>query len=284
MMDYLTRTSSIIVLFTIAFLTLVLVKPGEGDLPTYSSAAAGIFGIFIGFSISNSRGRLNRVNQLLKTENANNLLVYRLSSVFGDEIQDKIRKLMDAYLIDQIDYRLDDFDRSGDTFHKLYEYIINLEVKNDKQKMVLDSMIKTLNISSSNRVQIETITTQRISIFEWISVWSLTFVVVFNLYLITRHDAFQSILITILASALILLVLVLRDLNNLKWQKGIWTWKPLHNLFVNMDLLPYYPRIIVEIGEAKIPSGEKVRLADYPNPYPDMTDKVINVEEYDGGR
>lgn len=283
-MGDLRRTSSLIVLFTIAFLTIALVRPGGGNSPAYSTAAAGIFGIFIGFSISNSRARLNRVNELLKTENANNLLVYRLSAVFGDKIQDDIRKLMDEYLIDQIDYRLDDFDRSGKSFHKLYKFIINLEFKNEKQKMALSSMVSTLNLSSSNRIQIETLTTQRISKFEWISVWSLTSVVVLNLYAITRHDVFQSMLITILASSLILLVLVLRDLNDLKWQKGIWTWKPLHSLFVNLDLLPYYPRIIVDIGEAKIPSGEKVRLADYPNPYPDMSNKTIKVEEYDGTR
>lgn len=279
-MGYLKRTSSLFVLFAVAFLAVALVKPGGGNSPTYSTAAAGIFGIFIGFSISNSRKRLNRVNELLKTENADNLLVYRLSAVFGSKIQDKIRELMDSYLIDQIDYRLDDFDRSGDSFDKLYEYVINLEFENEKQKMTLGSMVSTLNESSSNRIQIETITTHKISIFEWISVWSLTFVVVFNLYGMTTGDVFQSLLITILASAIILLVLVLRDLDNLKWQKAVWTWKPLHSLFVNMDLLPYYPRIIVDVGEAKIPNGEKIRLADYPNPYPDMTNKTIKVEEY----
>jgi len=71
-------------------------------------------------------------------------------------------------------------------------------------------------------------------------------------------------------------------LNNLKWQKTIWTWQPLHNLFKNLDLIPYYPKPVVDRGEAKIEKGELIRLANYPQSYPDMTKKVIETVEYHG--
>jgi len=135
-------------------------------------------------------------------------------------------------------------------------------------------------LSSSNRIQIETITNQKLSRFEWISVWGLTFVVISQMYQMSHDDVFASISLTVLASASFLLVLVLRDLDNLKWQKDKWTWEPLHNLFTNMELMPYYPRVIFETGEAKAPYGVKIRVADYPDLYPIMTNKTVTTVEY----
>lgn len=285
MLAYFKQTSIQIILFTVAFFALALAKPGEGYsdfLFMFSAAAAVIFSIFIVFSVSNSRSRLDKVNELLKTENANNLLLYKMSAAFGVQAQNDIRRLIDVYIIDQIDYRLEDFDQSAQSFRVLYDYIISLESKGTTQDIVLTEMIRILNLSSSNRVQVETLMSQRLSKFEWISVWGLTFVVVSHLYEMSHGILFQTLLLTILASASVLLVLVLRDLDNLKWQKDAWTWRPLRNLFISLDLLPYYPRPIVDKGEAKIKKGEKIRLADYPNLYPDMRDKIVKTEEYKG--
>lgn len=280
-MRILQKTSTQITLFTLAFFALVILYPGHGYsdfLFMFSAAAALLFGIFIVFSISNSHERINKVNEFLKVEDANNLSIYRLSRVFGKETNDEIRALLDTYLMDQIDYQLEDFHKSGGSFHDLYKYITDLEPLNRKQEAAYGEMLHTLTDSSSNRIQVETLVNQKLSRYEWISVWSLAFVTISHTYEMSHKDEiFNAILLTILASASLLLVLVLRDLDNLKWQKGKWTWQPLHRLFLNMDLMPYYPRIIIESGEAKVPHDEKIRLADYPNPYPDISGKTVDV-------
>jgi hypothetical protein len=51
----------------------------------------------------------------------------------------------------------------------------------------------------------------------------------------------------------------------------------LHRLFQNLGLLPYYPRVVVTERRAKV--NGRVRLADYPNPYPDISGKVVSIEE-----
>ena len=271
--------------FAIIFFIFVLAKPGGGFndfLLMMSAAAAFIFGIFIAFALSNSHDRLNKVNELLKIEDANMLLIYKMSENFGKEANDKVRDLIDAHLIDQIDYRLEDFDHSRKSHHKLYEFLISQQPKGKSQEISLEEIARVLSESSQNRIHIEAIVKQSLSKYEWVSIWALTFVVLATLYQMSNGGLFNAILLTVLASASLLLVLVLRDYDNLKWQKDAWTWKPLHNLFHDLGLVPYYPRRIVEIKEARIPEGDKVRLANYPNPYPDMTDKVVKEEIYGG--
>lgn len=56
-------------------------------------------------------------------------------------------------------------------------------------------------------------------------------------------------------------------------------WEPLHNLFKYLDLLPYYPEEVIRSGRINLPKGEKVRLVQYPDPYPDMSNKAIKEVE-----
>lgn len=277
-MNELNKSSSLTLLFTAVFFYIVSTWPVSTNynaLVVLGAAAALIFGVVVVFSISNSHERINKVNELLKNEDSSNLTLFKLSDVFDNEVQEKIKKLLDLYLIDQIDYRLEDFNSSQKSFDNLFNYVIKLKPKNFNQEEAYKLMLATISKSVENRTLIETLTTHKLSKHEWISISGLTFVVISLLYEMSDNNFFHSIILTILASSSFLLVLILRDLDNLKWQKDVWTWKPLHNLFKELGLVPYYPKRIVDIGEAKIPNGDKVRLATYPNKYPSMEGKVV---------
>ena len=253
--------TSITIVFSILFFVVTQLFPGHGYtdfLFMFATSAAVIYAIFIIFSIDRSHERFGKVNELLKTEDANVRIIYNLSHVFGATIQDKVRDLLDSYLIDQVDYRLEDFYYSSGSFNKLYEYVLALEPKGKKQESVYDELINVLTLSSINRVQIEAYTKQKISRVEWMSVWALTFLVISHTYEMTRGDIFSSILLTIMASAVLLMTLMLRDLNSLKWQKDEWTWQPLHRTFVHLNLLPYYPGPIIDSGEARPDKGQEI--------------------------
>lgn len=279
--ELLKQTEYQIVAFAVSFFLIITLFPGQAaEFQGAATVAASLFGIYIGFSINSSRIKLNRVNELLKTENANNLLIYRLSANFGNEVQNKIRKLLDAYIIDQIDYKLEDFDQSGKTFYAVYRYVVNLNATTAKEKTALSSMISVLNTQSTNRAQIETLTLEHLSKLEWLSLGGLTIGFIISLWPISTGNILLSFMLTILATAVILLVFVLRDLDRLKWQKSTWTWRPLHKLFNDLDLVPYYPLGVILRHEAKVQKGEKIRIARYFNHYPNMEDKTIETVEY----
>ena len=264
---FIKRTPTLIFVFTTLFLLLTVFLPSKGyndELLMISSVAAFIFGLVIVFAITNKNDRLNKVNELLKLENSYNLRIFKLSKMLDKDMHENVAKHLDSYIQDTIDYPLEDFSQSNKSFDKLYSYVMGtMHVKGIKEDILYEEMVRTLNESLSNRIQISTLTSDRLSKYEWISISGLTTVIIFILYRMSDPNILSSLELTILAGSSFLLVLILRDINNLKWQKQEWTWDPLFDLFVSMGMIPYFPKGVVKTGEYKIPHGATVRVGHH---------------------
>jgi hypothetical protein len=72
-------------------------------------------------------------------------------------------------------------------------------------------------------------------------------------------------------------------LDNLAWQEQNWIWKPLTNLFIELDLFPYFPIDVLNSGRLSLKEikkwdkVKKIRVAHYPLSYPDMTGKKVEI-------
>lgn len=244
------------------------------------SATSFLFGIFVSFLINDSRSNLNQVNEILKSDEAILSSIYEASIVFGKEVKDSIRSLLDKYLIDQIDYYLEDFKYSDKSFRKLYGYIVSLDPKNAQQNLVYSNMLFALSNSSINRKKVETFVQNKILNFEWMVVLILLILELFFIFYFNSGNLISVILSTFLSTSAIALVLILRDFDSLKRNENKWIWEPLSNLFHSLGLVPYYPSEAIKENRAKIRKGERIRLAEYPDVYPDMTNKKVKEIEY----
>jgi hypothetical protein len=86
------------------------------------------------------------------------------------------------------------------------------------------------------------------------------------------------LIVSLLSAVLVLLLLVLSELDSLRWQEKNWIWQPLSELFTELGLIPYFPEALFKEERLKIKHFEhlkKVRIASYPNPYPDMKGKTV---------
>lgn len=244
-----------------------------------TSTAAFLFGVFIAFSISTGHATLNKLHEVLKSDEAQLLSMYQLSEIFGEKTKQEIQKLIDNYLMDQVDYYLEDFKYSMKSFMELFNFFIKFNPEGKKQDFAYQKILDLLSITTENRKQVEMLAREKVSKFEWLSILSLLSVVLFFIYYFNNGSFLSVILSAILSTAAVALVLVLKDLDNLRWKEGVSIWAPLHDLFETLDLLPYYPGEIIKNGRVKLEKGQKVRLAEYPDPYPDMTNKIVRIIE-----
>ena len=76
-------------------------------------------------------------------------------------------------------------------------------------------------------------------------------------------------------------MILLRKLDLLRWHERVTIWEPTSRLFRCMGHDPYVPRLVIDNGRFR-PIG-RVRVVDYPDPYPNRSRKVVTVEEHDGG-
>lgn len=253
---------------------IIDLPPADGRYEVLLGVAYFVFGLFAAFAIENARNGLQRVNELLKAGDADMVAVYELARVFGPEDQGSIRSYIDVHLQDQIDYRLSDFDRSTPSFLALFRRVEELQPSGSRQEIAFDHMLGTCIQAGERRRQLEALVRQRVSPIEWVTLLAL-FVALWGLMLSANGGpVVASILGGVLMAALAGILMLLAYLDDFRWQEGSAIWLPLHNLFLSLDLIPYYPGVVVEGGRFDPPTG-RIRLADYPNPYPDMRDKVV---------
>jgi len=268
--------------FFVAFFFVCLVTTGKGftDLSfALVTIASFLFGIFISFSITSNQEKLSRINELLRIDKANLLSMYKFSKRISPAVHEKTRELIDHHLIDQIDYKLVDLKYSADSFLRLYDYYLELNPTSKEGEKSRDRILDMLQSSFEHQKQLEPLVQQRISKYEWLSLLSLLGLLAYYLIDLRNNSILSALLSTVLATTAVVLTLVLRDLNNLKREEEILIWEPLHTLFLNLDLLPYYSEEVLKRNKSNLSRTGRMRIASYPDPYPGLNNKKVRIVE-----
>jgi len=261
----------------------VLVGTHRGDVQVdvaLVSMAAFLFGVLLAFTIVRMRDRLASVQELVARGNAGLFSMYQLVAVFHPHERDRIRTLIDAHLTDQIDYRLVDYHRATPTYLTLVAAVRDLNPVSAQHQAVYRELIVMSVELDGYRALIEATTGQEMSSPEWTSLLLLLLVLLGLISVLPGGTILGALVVGTLAVALVTLMILLRKLDVLRWHERVTIWEPTSRLFRSMDLDPYVPRLVIEKGRF-LPVG-RVRVVDYPDPYPDRTRKVVTVEEHDG--
>ncbi len=269
------------------FLALNILVRGQGKTDLADkiiTISSFVFGIIIAFSISNRHSRLSAIREKLRQQDAKLLEIYLISKNLGIKISNLIKNKIDSVLITQIDYTLLDFNKkSPEKIKEFYIFIEKLKIKKEHERFRED-IIKILDDIIEIHKDISYQFDNDMALYEWITLDALAGIIFFNLvFYFNTNDLVSILVISLLCTSLCLLLFVLKELDDLHWQEQNWIWKPLSSLFIEMDLLPYFPEALFEKGRLKFKNLKswdilsKVRIAHYPKPYPDMTGKKIEI-------
>ncbi len=260
-----------IIIGFVLFTLMAIFIPGEGldDLIlALLSVSSFLFGIFVAFSISDRQGRLKEIRTILRGDDGALINIYELSKVFGKDVGEKAKKLIDNWLTSTIDYDLSEFQKSEPKFLKLFKYIRDLNPKTQKQKVIYGELLEILEDTNKNNQKMTYLVNDRISTFEWGTILVLGVIILFCLFFINANTWPAITIIVLLSVALISILLVLRDLDTLFWKEQKWIWSPLSELFKELDLLPYYAEELVTLKRVKIKKGSKYRTGVFKGKYP----------------
>ncbi len=244
-----------------------------------ASMATFLFGVLLAFTIARARERLLLLQDTLSRNNAALLTIHQVIVVFSEEDRERIRALIDAKLTSEIDYRLVDAHLSTPAHLALTEAIYTLQPQNQDQIGVYRELLKICTDVGSNRSIVESITGQSLSALEWSGLILLLVLLIGLIAVIPGGNAFGAIAAGVMAGTLTTLMILLRMLDRLRWHERVSIWEPATRLFRSMDLDPYVPRRVIEANRYR-PTG-RIRVVDYPNPYPDCSTKIVTVEYHD---
>lgn len=196
--------------------------------------------------------------------------------VFDEEARVRIRDLIDGQLTSEIDYRLVDHHLSTPAHLALAAEIYRLQPQNQEQIGVYRELLRLCIEVGANRSIIESVTGQSLSALEWSGLILLLLLLIALIAVIPGGTPFGAVAAGVLAGTLTTLVILLRKLDLLRWHERVAIWEPASRLFRRMNLDPYVPRHVIDSGRYR-PTG-RVRVVDYPDPYPQCSTKIVTVE------
>ena len=245
-----------------------------------ASMATFLFGVLLAFTIARARERLLLLQDTINKNDAALLSIHQMMTVFPEEDRERIRGLIDDQLTSEIDYRLVDHHYSTPAFLALSAAIYALEPQSQQQVGAYRELLRLCIDIGSNRATIESMTGQSLSVLEWSGLILLLLLLVGLIAIIPGGTPLGAVAAGVMAGTLTTLMILLRKLDLLRWHERVSIWEPTTRLFRCMDLDPYVPRQVIDSGRYA-PTG-RVRVVDYPDPYPDRSSKRVTIEFRDG--
>ncbi len=267
----------ILIVFFVLALSFSIFYPSSiemGSGQTVLQISSFLLAIFLGFSISDRHKRIDELRENDSRERANLILLYRLSSIFGNNFKRLIRNQIDKYLQVTLDYEIWDYYKTENEFRQLNKTVLSVKVKNNKQSQIFGNIIPNILMGIENsRNQTISLIDDRLSIFEWSAFLLLSSIIVYSLVLMNA----SLTTITVLSFPFALLLLLLYRLDRLAWKEEIRIFEPYQRTFEIIGLLRYYPDELIKSGRVRKHIGKTYRIATYPKSYPDMHGKKIKI-------
>jgi hypothetical protein len=277
---------SIGAILAVAFVLFVIIAfttPGAGPnewISNLLSFATFIFAIILGFSIANRKQRMEQIRTRLRANDATILTLYSTAKAIGPATAKKTRDMLDEWLISQIDYNLVDFTYTTPQLIDIFEYVLSIKTPNGEDDEFKKKMVDDTRLLMQNQKAIIYWTKDKMQSFEWLSILVLGATIIFCMFFLRNNTLVSNIFTPIIASTIVLLGLVLKEIDALEWQEHNWVWWPLCDLFIEMGLPPYFPEDIFSSGRVNkriLKSIPKYRIAHYKFPYPRFEGKEVEL-------
>ena len=258
----------------------LLVGPDRGDVEVdvaMVSVTTFLFGVLLGFTIARLRDRLAIVQNLIAEGHACLLSIYQMVEVFGEDERNCIRELIDGHLTEQIDFRLVDNHMAMGSFVALTEAVYRLDPQTIQQQHTYKELLVQCNAMNEDRMLMEAATGQNLSAVEWGGLLLLFLLLVSLAAVLPGGRLLGAVVVGVLTGTLVTFMVIVRMLDRLRWHERVTIWEPTARLFRTMGRDPYVPHEVILTGRFR-PSG-RVRVVDYPDPYPARSTKVVRVVE-----
>jgi len=225
------------------------------------TVATFLFAILVGFDLSRLYSRYTNVRQNIAEEDARLLSFYAKSKIYGKDFSKRVRSIIDKYCISFLDYGI--WESEGYYYKPTSKYFLQLYDEMEKMKKyrhegTYESMLDDLSYLETARNKASIFIYAQMSLKKQYFLFLLALIILLCLFVGVRGDGFYGEIITILlSSSLVLILLLLRDLNNFMIQnRGIGV-ESKEEVLEFMGFPRYYNELNRKRGYIFIPKQDK---------------------------
>tara|TARA_Y100000310_G_scaffold341242_1_gene439779 strand:- start:384 stop:1298 length:915 start_codon:yes stop_codon:yes gene_type:complete len=270
------------VIALIFFIIATLIIPGQGpskNVELILTISTFLFAILAGFFISRSVTKFNEIKRAVVTEDALFLSLYKTSQILGKEFSDKIRDLIDKYYIVSYDFALAEYavktyKQTNKHFLAMWDTVKKFKKKESSAayKIVLDILIE---IEKNRNMSSET-SREKLGTGRWLILIALSAIILFSIFYLKTTDIYSYVVTILLSTVLVLVLLIIRDLQNLVGTSEEILIESGQEVFEDIGKLRYYNEEYLKGAFFKVPKHvNKYRLGIH-KPGEKIKIKVVN--------
>jgi len=270
----------IIVGVLVAVLAFVLPSGGSNEAMKLTlTISTFLFAIIAGFILSRQDTRYDKVREVLSHLDATWMSFYRAFRLFGANVQKKAAESIDYIYIRTYDCELWDYQETNIKFslEKLYDMVKKLKPKTIAQKeCVSDSLDKLTDLEVLEHETGE-IAKERLMPGEWIILYILSGIIIFCVFYMRTFTLFSILFTILLATAIMIVMFIIRDLNNLRLKGELLAFESGQEVFDTIGKPRYYHANSLATGLVK-PVGKTFRVG-FQGPKEKMHILTFRVDE-----
>jgi AraC-like DNA-binding protein len=248
------------IIASVIFIIAVIFIPGKGaseDIQLILTVTTFLFAILVGFFIARAGSRFNEMRRTVGTEDALFLSFYKTAQAQGEKFASKIRELMDKYYITSYDAEISGYNykESLPYFLEIWDETINLK---PKKLNLHNQLFDVLTTIEEQRNLASAISKEKVSKGQWGVLLILSAIILFCLFYMKTGDIYSLIITVLLSTALMIILLLLRDLQNLKLgEEKFLLEESGQEIFEVMGKLRYYNHSYFKKGDYSLPKHVK---------------------------
>ena len=206
------------------------------------SVSGILFGLFVGFFISELWSRHTAIRELMSEHGARflNLISYvnllSDNKSFKKDIKAKIEQYAIACLASPIKRQFN-----------LYKYFLNIfpafekiQVRNEKDNIFLNRILDNLDDVSALEQKINVLGKEHLFLSEWVLLLSLSVTIISTVFLQRTGDLFSTTVAAIFPPIVLLALMILYDLDSLKWNEYTILFEPDERILDALGVKRFY--------------------------------------------
>jgi len=251
----------------IFFLMAVFLPTGQENemINTILGVAGLLFAILIGFFITDLWTRSQKIRDNVAVEVSGLQTYYLFVKIMArfpghKEWARRERELIDNYVRKFFEVEWNDYGKIDPYFNKIIESLKEVgELKTNNEVETYTNMLPLLNEITTSREKMFMYGKDKLSKAEWIVVLSLASILLFSMFYLNTGQLSSIILTGTLSSAVAVLLLILRDLNNLSYGEEMVSFEPYETIFDVIGKPRFYLKKDIKSGRVSPPKGSEYR-------------------------
>ncbi len=270
-MSFLRRVKTkylVVIVIVVSFLSAFFI-PIQKQVSDGINAILGIvgllFAILVGFFITDLWSRFQRIRENVAVEVSGLQTYYLFVQILGKSLRHRKwaknqQKLIDKYIKEFFYIEWGDYGKIDSYFNAIIESLQDVKkLKTNKETETYTNFLPLLNEVTTAREKLFMYGKDKLNKMEWIVVLFLSVILVFSIFAIRTSDLSSLFLSGTLVSTVVILLLILRDLNDLSFGEEMVSFEPYETIFDVIGKPRFYLKKDIKNGRVIPPKGIKYR-------------------------